>query len=630
LRTSRAVLLWVCLVVSRQALAQTPAPYSQTLTQNGTSVTVNVQHVDQAKTASDPLREFENVLVQVRFSDVATGSPITGSSPAAWIDRRPSSQKTTPEQCTGKIKRFAEGSTFSRTELDLTSYFVVILNGDATLTVVDPRFGYGDTRLLAMVALDGPGEDWVPSGDGQRLFVSVPAAGQVVAVDTAAWKVVSTASAIPQAASVALQPDEGYLWVAYGGKEEDSGVVVLNPRDLKVAARVRTGRGYHHMTFTADSSFAFVTNPQDGTVSVIDVRRLSKVADVRVGDGPTWITYSDLAKAAYVANEGDGKIVVIDGAEHQIRATMSAAAGLGQIRFAPGGRFALVVNPLNDFIYVVDASSNRIVQQGKLDAGPDQIAFTNKEAHIRHRGSDAVLMIALASLGRPDEEISVADFSGGRHAPGEMSRPTPADGIVQASGENGVLVANPGDKSVYYYMEGSAAPMGNFSNYGHEPRAVLSLDRSLRERSPGLYETTTTLPAEGTYDLALLLDRPRIVSCLGLPIAPDPALTAVKPPKLKIEPRVVASTTAGEPAHLAFRLTFADTGRPDNEAKDVVILMMGPTWQRRAVAAPSGDGIYSVDFAVPTPGTYDVLLSAPSQGLSYAKYATVQVKGRLN
>jgi DNA-binding beta-propeller fold protein YncE len=625
-----AVLFCACLIASGQAPPQTRVPYSRTVTQNGTSVTVNVEHVDSAKAAADPLREFENVLVQVRIADIATGSPQAGGSPAAWIDRRPDIRQTTPEQCVGKVKLFAEGSTFSRTELDLTSYFVVILNSDPTLTVVDPRFGYGDTRLLAMVSLDGPGEDWALTGDGQRLFVSVPAANQVVAVDTAAWKVISTAASIPRAATVTLQPDEGYLWVAYGGDQEDSGVVALNARDMKVAARIRTGRGYHHMTFSADSSFAFVTNPREGTVSVIDVRKLSKVSDVRVGDKPTWITYSDLAKAAYVANEGDGKIVVIDGAEHQIRATMNAAPGLGQIRFAPGGRFALVVNPLNDFLYVVDAASNRIVQQAKLDKGPDQIAFTNKEAHIRHRGSDAVLMIALASLGRPDEEISVADFSGGRHPPGEMSLPTPADGIVQASGENGVLVTNPGDKSIYYYMEGSAAPMGNLSNYGHEPRAVLSVERNLRERSPGVYETTTTLPGEGSYDLALFLDQPRIVSCFDLSIAPDPALARVKPAKLKIEPRVVTSATAGEPAHLGFRLTFADTGRPDTEAKDVIILMMGPMWQRRQVAAHLGDGIYSVDFAVPTPGIYNVFLGAPSLGLSYAKYATVEVKGRAN
>ena len=624
------VVFCACLIAFGQPPPKTIGPYSQTVTQRGTSVTVNVQHVDPSKTASDPLREFENVRVQVRVADVASSSPVAGGSPGAWIDRRPAGQQTTPDQCVGKVKRFAEGSTFSHTELDLTSYFVVIMNGDATLTVVDPRFGYGDTRLLAMVALHGPGEDWAITEDGKRLFVSVPAANEVVAVDTAAWKVISSIGSIPRAARVALQPDEAYLWVAYGGDQDDSGVVAINARDMQVVARIRTGRGYHHMTFSTDSSFAFVTNPQDGTVSVIDVRKLSKVRDVPAGAKPTWITFSDLAKAAYVANEGDGKIVAIDAVEHRVRATMNAAPGLGQIRFAPGGRFAMIVNPSNDMIYIVDAASNRIVQQGKLDKGPDQIAFTNKQAHIRHRGSDNVLMIDLASLGRPDTEISVADFSGGRHAPGEMSRLTPADGIVQASGENGVLVANPGDKSVYFYMEGNAAPMGNFSNYGREPRAVLSVDRNLRERSPGVYETTATLPAAGSYDLALFLDRPRIVSCFDLSIAPNPALERAKRPKLKVEPRVAASVATGERAHLAFRLTFADTGRPDMDAQDVIVLMVGSMWQRRQVASHRGDGVYSVDFEVPTPGLYNVLLSAPSRGLGYVKYATVDVKSQPN
>jgi hypothetical protein len=619
----------VCLVAFGQARPEGRAPYSQTLTQNGTRVTLNIEHADQAKTTSDPLLEFENVTVKVRVADVATGSPLTGFSPAAWIDRRPHTALTPPDQCVGKVKRFAEGSSFSRTELDLTSYFVVILNADATLTVVDPRFGYGDTRLLAMIALDGPGEDWALAENGKRLFVSEPTANRVVAVDTASWGVISAAASIPRAARLGLQPDEAYLWVAYSD-EQDSGVMVIDARDMKVVARIRTGQGYHQIAFTADSSFAFVTNPADGSVSVIDVRKLSKVSDVVVGAKPTWITYSDLAKAAYVANEGDGKVVAIDGISHQIRATMNAAPGLGQIRFAPGGRFALAVNPANDFIYVIDAASNRIVQQGRLNREPDQITFTNKEAHIRHRGSDAVLMIALASLGRPGEDISVADFSGGRHSPGDMSRSTPADGIVQASGENGVLVANPKDKAVYLYMEGSAAPMGNFSDYGHEPRAVLSVDRSLRERSPGVYETTTTLPGEGSYDLALFLDRPQVVSCFDLPVAPDPARARVKPAKLKIEPRAVSAARIGEPAHLAFRLTFADSGQPDTEAKDVVVLMMGPLWQRREVASHTGDGIYSVDFAVPTPGTYRVLLGSQSLGLSYAEYATVEIKGRSN
>ena len=621
-----ACLAAITLSLGQFAGGQPPtAPYSRTVTQNGTTLTVNITHADRNRGAADPLQEFENVAVEVRFTDTASNSPLSGGSPAAWIDRRSGQQAATPAQCVGKVKRFAEGSTFSHTELDLTSYFIVTLNHDPTLTVVDPRFGYGDTRLLAIVSLDGPGEDWALAADGKRLYVSIPSAGEIVAIDTAAWRVVATA-AIPQPGRVALQPDEGYLWSAYRD-DEASGVVAISPRDMKTVARIPTGGGYHHVAFSGDSSFAFVSNPLDDTVSVIDVRRLVKSADVPAGVRPTWLAYSDLAKAVYVAGEGDGAIVAIDALDHKVRATMNASPGLGQIRFAPGGRFAMAVNPADDRIYVVDAASNRIVQQGKLDKGPDQIAFTNKTAHIRHKGSDVVLMIALASLGDPGAAISVADFPGGRHAPGEMRRPTPADGIVQASGENAVLVANPGDKSVYLYMEGSAAPMGNLSNYGHEPRAVLSVDRNLRERAPGVYETATRLPASGSYDLALFLDRPRIVACVDLTIGADPALMRPKPVKLKVAPRIRDSAVVGEPVVLAFRLTLAEDGEPDEDVRDAIILMAGPAWQRREVASYRGDGVYDVAFTVPVPGFYNVFLSSPSRGLAYSKYATVTVAG---
>jgi YVTN family beta-propeller protein len=603
-----------------------PAPYTRTTAQSGTKVEVTIEHVDPAKTAADPLMEFEPVSVRYRLVDAQSGSPVAGASLAAWIDRLKDGEKTTQEQCIGKVKRFAEGSTFSRTSIDLTSYYVAIMNADATVTVVDPRFGYGDTRLLAMVSLDAPGEDWALTGDGKRLFISMPEANKVAAIDTGSWKISASVSNIPKAARVILQPDEAYVWVAYSG-EKDSGVVAVSTREFKTVARIPTGRGYHHLAFTADSSFAFVTNPDDGTVSVIDVRKLAKVRDIQTGAKPTWITYSDLAKAAYVANEGDGDVVAIDAASLSVLAHIKAAPGLGQIRFAPGGRFALVVNPDNDLIYVIDSASNRIVQRGKLDKGPDQIAFTNKQAHIRHRGSDVVLMISLESLGVPGAEISVADFSGGVRPPGKMSRFTPADGVVQASGENAVLVANPGDKAVYFYSEGMAAAMGNFSDYGREPRAVLSVDRNLRERSPGVYETTATLPAASSYDLSLLIDAPRVISCFDLPVAPDPRLAQFKPPKLKVQTQIAPSATTGGTARLAFRITYADSGRPATDIKDVLILMAGPAWQRRQVATHTGDGIYYADFTVPMAGVYTVLMSADSSGLTYSQYATVRVDG---
>ncbi len=573
--------------------------------------------------------------MRFRLADSATDSPLVGATPAAWLDRKPDAEKTGEAQCTGKVKRFAEGSTFSRTAIDLTSFYVAIMNSGPTITIVDPRFGYGDTRLLALVSLESQAEDWALPSDANRLFVSLPEAGKVAVIDTATWRVAANLEAGPRPGVLALQPDEAYLWVGNGGvgnggtggdaDREDAGVSVVDARSLKTVSQIPTGRGYHHIAFSGDSSLAFVTNPKDGTVSVIDVRKLFKLRDIQVGSGPSWIAYSNLAHTAYVANEGDGMIVSID--DQKVVARMQAAPGLGQIRVAPSGRYAVAVNPLNDHAYIVDTTSDRIVQTAQLDKGPDQIAFTDKQIHVRHRGSDEVLMISLDSLGKEGTPVSVADFSGGRHAAGEMSQPTPADGVVQASGENGVLVANPGDKAVYFYEEGMAAPVGNFSNYGREPRAVLSIERNLREHLPGVYETDVKLPESGSYDLAFLLDRPRVVSCFDLSVSVDPASVREKLPKLRVEARAAQTATAGGRYRIDFSLVDTTTNKPVAGVKDLIVLVESPgLWQHRQVAQADGNGLYAVEYVLPQPGVYSVYAAAPSMALDYSRYATVTVQ----
>ena len=112
--------------------------------------------------------------------------------------------------------------------------------------------------------------------------------------------------------------------------------------------------------------------------------------------------------------------------------------------------------------------------------GPDQISFTDELAYVRHRDSEVVLMIPLDEIGVEGRVVPLVDFPGGQHPLGWTSRPSLADAIVQASGAYAVLIANPGDRMIYYYQEGMAAPMGSFMNYGHEPRAVLVVERNLR------------------------------------------------------------------------------------------------------------------------------------------------------
>jgi len=608
-------------------------PYSRTITRQGTRIDLQVDHVDPAKWQDSPFEAGENVRVRFKFTETSTGTPIKGARPGAWLDFADPRQKTTPNQCISKVKRLAEGSTFSHPEMELNANYVVSLNAAPSVTVVDPRFGFGDSRLLALIPLKARGEDWVANSDGTRLYVSLPNADAVAVIDTNSWQVIDNVAILHHPERIALQPDEAYLWIGYGSNDRDSGVVALSTPELKVATRIPTGKGYHHIAFTDDNAFAFITNPGSGSVSVVDIPMLAKIEDVPTGGSPLWIAWSDLAQTAYVSSEVDGAVIAIGGVGHTVLARMMAEPGLGQIRFAPGGRFALAVNPRNDRVYVVDASLNRIVQTGKLDKGPDQIAFSSKVAYVRHQASDAILMIPLESLGTENKPVSVADFPGGQHPAGRMSVPSPADSVVRASGEDGVLVANPGDRAVYYYMEGMAAPSGNFSTYDQEPRAVMVIERNLRERAPGTYETVIKLTTAGVYDLALLLDNPEIVQCFDLSVMEDPTRAAMRRPKLKIERLIPPASSppneAGNHIVLRFRLTDASGSQPRTDIADFTALVFAPgVWQRREIAPHVGDGVYTVDFQPPSGGQYNVYLSVPSMGMDFVQYGAVTVQER--
>jgi hypothetical protein len=205
--------------------------------------------------------------------------------------------------------------------------------------------------------------------------------------------------------------------------------------------------------------------------------------------------------------------------------TLRNGACLGQIKFPPNGQFGFAVNPKRNVLYILDSSSNRIVQTGDMLHEPYQVAFSDRLAYIRHRQDATVLMVPLDAVGVEGRPVPVVDFPGGQSRPGDGSVPSPADSLVEVPGGGAVLVANDRDRTVYFYKEGMAAPVGQFDNYGHNPRAVLAVDRSLRERStPGTYETFIRLPEPGNYEAIFLLDSPRVVKGFQFEILSNPEL----------------------------------------------------------------------------------------------------------
>ena len=584
--------------------AQTP----QKLVQDG----IEIEFTAEPATHKADVLAGQDALFRLKIRDTTSKTPVTNVRPDVWVAQRERPGPPGPAQCRAKVESYLQGSLRSRPDVDLNTYYLLTLNEEANLSVIDPLLGFGGSKLLTLVLLKSPGEDWVLSNDRVKLFVSMPLVNQIAVVDTATWKVVANVDAGMKPSRVALQPDEKYLWVT-----NESGVTVIDTTTLKTTKQIATGAGTHGIAFAADNKFAFVTNRDDGTLSVISVPNLKKLKDVKTGTRASSLTFSPLSKALYVGNETDGDIAVVDASAHKLIANIATAPGLKTIRFANGGRWGFVANTLDSNIYIFDASTNRLVHKQEVGEAPDQFAFSDNFAYVRSLGSEQVSAIRLSTL---DKQLDLVKFPGGQNPPGASDEfPASANAFVAAPEPGAMIFANPADQMIYYYAEGMAAPMGNFQNYQRVPRAVMVVDRSLREEALGVYSTTARLPKAGVYNVSVLLDSPRIVHCFEVSAKSNPALKEEHKTAYQIE-YVNRETplTASEDYKVRFRLSDEQTKRPVN-GKDVgMLVFLSPgTWQQRQIARPLGDGIYEITINVPESGVYLLFVESPSQHIHY-------------
>lgn len=543
------------------------------------------------------------------------GVPLSNLRPVAWLDQRQAKEPSDARTCREKVQQFLQPNFSKRPSVDLNAYFILALNNEANISVIDPLAGFGGSKLYTLIALKSPGEDWVLSADNKRLYVTMPEVNQVAVIDIASWKVIANLDAGATPTRLALQRDGRYLWIGNDGAA--GGVTVVDTVNNKVAAHLKTGAGHHEIALTGDDSHALVTNKDAGTVSIIDVRKLALLKEIKTGAQPVAIAFSPLSQTFYVANEGDGTIVAIDSARNAIVASMKADPGLRAIRIPPEGHYGFAVNTRESKAYVFDLSSHRLIQTVPVGPGSDQISFTRQFAYIRSSGSEFVTMIKMSDIGK---EAAVTKFPAGQRAPGESPSRSHAAAIVPAPEEGAVLVANPADRMIYYYTEGMAAPMGSFQNYKRDPRALLVMDNSLRERERGVYSTNVRLNTPGYYDVAFLLDSPRLINCFTITVGENPNVPRKAETHIKIEPLVKeAVARVGERFTVRFKVIDQKTGTGKTDLNDLsVLVFLAPgIWQQREQAKIAGDGVYETSFVPPNAGVYYVFFQSASLGLQY-------------
>jgi YVTN family beta-propeller protein len=590
-----------------------PLAASGHLVRDGVAIDFEAWSADGGELMEDRLAD-----IQFRISDANSGKPIPGLAPGVWLDlAQVIAGRDGQKECKDKIALYLKGMVGIRPMLDLNGYYLLLLNQDASITVIDPVVSLaGKTSTYGVVVLKRPPMDWARSHDGKRLFISMPLAGQVAVVDTGNFKVLQDIDAGPEPVRLALQPDGRYLWI--GNNSAGGGVTVIDTRTLKPVLTAVTGAGHHEIAFSDNSRLAFVSNRDAGTVSVFDIASLQQLADLHTGSQPLSLAYSSLAAALYIADGRDGTISVIDGKSLATRKIVTAARGLGPLRLTPDGRFILVLNTAGNTVNVVDVGSNEIIHTLPVSSEPYQLGFTRGYAYIRGLASERVTQINLASLGKGKEPI-VQGFAAGSDAPRLAGNLPIADSISAAKADAAVFVVNPVDNTTYFYMEGMNAPMAGYPNRGHAARAPIVIDRSMRELEPGVFATRVRLPVAGKFDVALILDQPRVMHCFSAEVQFNPALErkydAVKA-TFQVN-SVPQATNSVVPVRV--RLTRGRESRPQTGVADVALrYFLAPSSPAREVLASEvGDGVYEALIDLPSAGAYYLYIGAPSLRLRF-------------
>ena len=591
------------------------------ITREGVNVEFALRPLRSEKTG--PAHAGDWADITFRVTDASTGEPLRGRYPAAWMDlgKAWDSKGDRPMTCKDRVATYLQGIVGVRPMIDLNSHFLLVLNRDPSISVIDPAVGItGVTNLFAQINISSPGADWVLNEDNKRLFVSLPLPRKVALVDTEAFETTHEIDAGENPMRVELQADERYLWV--GNDSDDpakSGVTIIDTEALKPVKFIATGIGHHEIAFTDDNRYAFVTNRDAGTVTAIDVQTLEVATQFETGSRPMTVQFSPLSQSMYVTDVDQGTITVIDPDKLEIRGRIKAEPGIGPMRFERTGRWGMIVNTANDKVHVLDASTNALPHEVKVGKQPYEVTFTTSFAYVRSLGTQDVGLIPVSEL----DEMStppVTYIPAGQRPPGLAADISMADSIVPSVKQAAAAyIVNQAEGTVSYYMEGMGAPMGSFRNYGHETRAITIVDRSMSEVTPGVYRGRVKIPVEGEYDIAFMMDTPQFLHCFSAFVEPDPdkAVATGFEVDFDVQNRFV---TAGGQQSLRFVLRNASDKTPASGIPDVSVLYYQGDGRGRQVlpATDVGDGVYEVTLNFPTTGTYYIFVGAQSRELDFS------------
>jgi YVTN family beta-propeller protein len=283
-------------------------------------------------------------------------------------------------------------------------YLLVANKGDQTLGIIDPAAG----RQIATVPENGEtGHEVIASPDGKLAFVPIygnagvgkPGTdGQLIRViDLAKKEIIGTVDLgkgmRPHCAMIG--PKNGQLYVT---TEMDNSVTIIDPKTLKVTARVPTDQAESHMlAITRDGRRGYTSNVGPGTVSVLDLEAKKVVTVIPVCRTAQRIALSVDDRWVFTADQHEPRLAVIDTASNKV-AKWIELPGTGYGAAAtPDGHWLVIALSGKSKVAVIDLKEMKVARTFDLPRAPQEV-LVRPDGAVAYISCDASKQIAELDL----------------------------------------------------------------------------------------------------------------------------------------------------------------------------------------------------------------------------------------
>jgi DNA-binding beta-propeller fold protein YncE len=239
-------------------------------------------------------------------------------------------------------------------------------------------------RLVADVPLPGrPARFDYQSFDSTAgiLWIAHMGAGEILAFDVASRQVVARVPEMPGATGVLVVPALQRVFASLSAAHE---VAVLDRRDGRVLARIRSGRFPDGLAYASPAKKLFVSDEYGRQEVVIDVPSSRAGRPIPLGGEAGNTLYDAVSSRIWVAVQTRDELVAIDPFTDSVVSRV-AVPGIEHphgLQLDPERRLIYVAGEKNGRVGVLDLRANQIVHTYRVGTEPDVLALDRSRRRL--------------------------------------------------------------------------------------------------------------------------------------------------------------------------------------------------------------------------------------------------------